>query len=199
MSYIYPLEGQRHFDVKAELTELGGKDKETFRLSFAWDGEHFFELTENDAGHELFDKWVTKHDGTPQPWDASEGGDEGGSEPGDIATEPDAPSEPITAVSADEGSTLDTAPADRTPKTEDDSASEPPAEPDTDSAADANDNAENASPKNVKAVSAPDADDESANDSEIGSDEDASADAKAYSTSSGTTRKRSAKNSTRRS
>lgn len=195
MSYIYPLEGQRHFDVKAELTELGGKDKETFRLSFAWDGEHFFELTENDAGHELFDKWVTKHDGTPQPWDASDGSDESGSEPGDITTEPGAPSEPITAVSADEGFTPNAAPADRTPKTTDDSASEPPAEPDNGSAADANDNAENASQKNVKAVSAPDADDESANDSEIGSGEDA----KANSTSSGTTRKRSAKNSTRRS
>lgn len=64
MSHIYPIEGQKHFDLHAELSDLGGKDKQTFRLAFAWDGEHFMEVTDDDAGVDLYLKWIELHGGT---------------------------------------------------------------------------------------------------------------------------------------
>lgn len=58
MPHIFPLQGQKHTDVTRELTNLGGARQETFRLAFAWDGTHFFELTENEEGVALYEKWI---------------------------------------------------------------------------------------------------------------------------------------------
>jgi hypothetical protein len=63
MPHIYPLQGQKHNDLTQELTTLGGTRQETFRLAFAWDGEHYFEVTENDEGIELYEKWIASQCG----------------------------------------------------------------------------------------------------------------------------------------
>lgn len=184
MSHIYPVEGQKHFELRQELTDLGGKEKETFRFAVAWDGEHFMEITDDTSGTELYEKWIELHGGA--------GDEHGGSE---TAT-PDEPSTDDSAETSDAvtdetlGNKLDSSQdetaqnpdrpaAEEDKRSTDENTAEPPGQPSQED--------------EPAAAEAPDA-----SDTESDSD-DFTADTEAEAKSSGTTRKRSAKNSTRRS
>lgn len=187
MSHIFPLEGQRHFNVSSELTSLGGNSNENFRLAYAWDGEHYFEIPDNTDGDTLFDKWVEFHGGDPTN-DATAGDPEqlDGEAPADSADPTGTPAAPALAAPAtDADSTTDNTDDASNPTT-----TEPPAESTQDDAA---------------AVKEPATDDAAAdeaapdNPKTRASTHSADTTKKAGSTTSGTTRKRSAKNSNRRS
>jgi hypothetical protein len=196
MSYIFPILAQRHYELKAELIELGGKDKETFRFGIAWDGEHYFELTENQAGHDLYDAWLISHGGTPSPWDDST--DPADTTVDDVELTPEASTddEPDQHVTKETSKTpAAEPPAESTP--DDTAAAEEPA--DTTSSAVPEGAANDDEAAQTAADDTAESTEGSTRDSDDHFAEESGESPSTGSTTSGTTRKRSAKNSTRRS
>lgn len=203
MSHIFPIEGQKHFDLHAELTELGGKEKETFRLAFAWDGEHFMEVTDDAAGTELYGKWVELHGGDTDlaAHDAPSTEDEtAAARTNPSAQSPGSDADPVDEASAQEPSnakkasksTPDISQADESATSPDTGAEDRVAEDTTDNAS-AEPPEDESTDEPSAATDVPDFEiSESTPDSP-------NAEPKAGSSTSGTPRKRSAKNSTRRS
>jgi hypothetical protein len=192
MSHIYPLKGQKHVDLHAELTELGGEDAKTFRLAFAWDGEHFMEVTDDDPGVELYDKWIELHGGAPDATNSTDSGEktpkslsvENGAHTAAADSEREVPAgttKPEIVIHPDSASSPDAVNEPHGDTTEhiDNPVTEPPESASTD--------------ESSAATEIPDVDDpEPTSESGSGS-------SKSGSSTSGTPRKRSAKNSTRRS
>lgn len=207
MSYIYPSGELKHFELKSELVALGGEDKETFRFAIAWDGEHYFELTENDAGHELYDAWINAHGGTPLPWDNEEPITTDNTNDGNPRTSPQTVAETIVANGNAAGSDVaDGNNGEQKIKAAEEippavTATEPPAQSTTDGVADADEPVEPTSTRLQASGDEPNVDStkeptgESKAESSVVSDKSKTT----GSSTSGTTRKRSAKNSTRRS
>lgn len=210
MPHIYPLEGQKHFHLTKELTDLGGTRGYNFRLGIAWDGEHYFEVAEDEDGLKLYRQWLSLHGDTSQDGqDVDEQDPEPLQSPQDAGSRESAPDDP--AAEPGPGPETD-APSDTVP---DDPAAEPGPGPEADAPVEVPESPQDASTSGNEArdssddtVTEPPAEsevDSAAETAESTQGTDGEADeadsdetAKAEPASSGTTRKRSAKNSTRR-
>lgn len=214
MSHIYPIEGQKHFDLHAELTDLGGQDKQTFRLAFAWDGEHFMEVTDDTAGVELYRKWIELHGGAvddstgdstvDDPTDGAGDGDEDNDDdqpPIVIVTEGNTGPSKNKSTDAVQSGGVATAGSSNASYPEKSTQTTRAAGQDVASSSDQNntDNASAEPPENESADESPAAIDAPDVDATESTSDTGSTESKSGSSTSGTPRKRSAKNSTRRS